>query len=37
MVYAAMKTTMVILHLGNGATIVFKSGRANHISRPEVV
>jgi hypothetical protein len=34
--YAAMKTMMAIFHLG-GATTVFRSGTANHVSRPVVV
>jgi hypothetical protein len=36
MAYAAMKTMMAIFHLG-GATTVFRSGTANHVSRPVVV
>lgn len=36
MAYAAMKTTIAIFHLG-GATTDFKSGTANHVSRPVVV
>jgi hypothetical protein len=37
MVYATMKTTMAIFHLDSGATTVFKSGTANHVSRPVAV
>jgi hypothetical protein len=36
MAYAAIKTMMAIFHLG-GATTVFRSGTANHVSRPVVV
>ena len=34
-VYAAMKTTIAIFHLGG--TTVFKSGSTNHVSRPVAV
>jgi hypothetical protein len=36
MTYAAMNTMIAIFHLGR-ATAVFKSGTANHVSRPVVV
>jgi hypothetical protein len=35
-VYAAIKTTMAIFHLGGGTT-VFKSGSTNQVSRPVAV
>jgi hypothetical protein len=34
-VYAAMKTTIAIFHLGG--TTVFKSGSTNHVSSPVAV
>jgi hypothetical protein len=33
--YVAMKITIIIFHRGGGATTVLKSGRLNHVSRPE--
>jgi hypothetical protein len=33
MQYAPMNATIAIFHLG-GATIVFKPGRLNHVSKP---
>jgi hypothetical protein len=33
-IYAAMKTTIVIFHRGGGMTTVLNSGRLNHVSTP---